>query len=87
MLLGFVTFLFPGATSATRARFAPWHVLAGVVIFLMLIVTAETGLMEKFIFQKLEKGHEAHMVNFIGLLILLFGLCVGLSVVLPLKRK
>ncbi|KAI3796282.1 hypothetical protein L1987_38949 [Smallanthus sonchifolius] len=87
LLLGFVTFLFPGAMSATRARFSPWHIFTGVVIFFMAIVTAETGLIEVFIYQKLHKGQEALVVNFIGLLILIFGICVGLIVVLPLKRK
>ncbi|KAI3744207.1 hypothetical protein L1987_57284 [Smallanthus sonchifolius] len=50
LLLGFVTFLFPGAKSATRARYSPWHIFTGVVIFFMEIVTAETGLMEVFIY-------------------------------------
>ncbi|KAK1425480.1 hypothetical protein QVD17_20832 [Tagetes erecta] len=86
-LLGFVTFLFPGAKSATRARFAPWHIFSGVVIFFMAIAAAETGLMEVFMFHKLERGQEALVVNFIGLLILTFGVCVGLVVVLPLERK
>ncbi|KAJ0435768.1 putative ascorbate ferrireductase (transmembrane) [Helianthus annuus] len=87
LLLGFVTFLFPGAESATRARLAPWHVLFGLVIFAMAIVTAETGITEKFVFLKLKQGQEALVVNFIGLLILLFGIFVGLVVALPLRRK
>ncbi|XP_076898956.1 putative ascorbate-specific transmembrane electron transporter 1 [Bidens hawaiensis] len=52
LLLGIVTFLFPGAKSATRATFAPWHIFTGVGIVFMAIVTAETGLMEEFMFQK-----------------------------------
>ncbi|KAJ0444951.1 putative ascorbate ferrireductase (transmembrane) [Helianthus annuus] len=87
LLLGFVTFLFPGAKSGTRARFAPWHIFTGVVVFFMAIVTAETGLMEVFMFQKLYRGQEALVVNFIGLLVLVFGISVGLIVVLPSKRK
>ncbi|KAL8268796.1 hypothetical protein R6Q59_002594 [Mikania micrantha] len=87
LLLGFVTFLFPGAKSATRARFAPFHIFTGVVIFFMAIVTAETGLMEVFIFHKLQRDQEALVINFIGLLMLVFGISVGLIVVLPLKRK
>ncbi|GJV61552.1 probable ascorbate-specific transmembrane electron transporter 1 [Tanacetum coccineum] len=59
MLVGIATFLFPGAESTTRERIAPWHVFFGVVIFSMAILSAETGLTEKFIFQKLQKGHEA----------------------------
>ncbi|KAI7727133.1 hypothetical protein M8C21_008085, partial [Ambrosia artemisiifolia] len=87
LLLGFVTFLFPGGKSETRARLAPWHVFFGLVIFAMAIVTAETGITEKFIFQKLKHGQEALVVNFIGLLILVFGMFVGLVVVLPIRRK
>nr|XP_043627090.1 probable ascorbate-specific transmembrane electron transporter 1 [Erigeron canadensis] len=86
-LLGFATFLFPGAESTTRAKIAPWHIFFGVVIFLMAIVTAETGLTEKFIFLKLKLGQEALVVNFIGILILLYGIFVGLTVALPLRRK
>ncbi|KAK9074442.1 hypothetical protein SSX86_007040 [Deinandra increscens subsp. villosa] len=87
LLVGFVTFLFPGAQLATRARLAPWHVLFGRIIFVAVIVTAETGITEKFIFQKLKHGQEALVVNFIGLLILLFGMFVGFIVALPLKRS
>ncbi|XP_071739483.1 probable ascorbate-specific transmembrane electron transporter 2 [Rutidosis leptorrhynchoides] len=87
LLIGLVTFVYPGAESATRARFAPWHVFFGVVIFYMAIVTVETGLSENFIFKKLQHGQEALMVNFIGLLILLFGVAVGLTSVLSLRRK
>ncbi|KAI3764021.1 hypothetical protein L2E82_14021 [Cichorium intybus] len=87
LIMGFVTFLFPGAELATRAKFAPWHVFSGVVIFFLGIVTTETGLMEKFIFQKLKRGQEALMVNFIGLLVLLFGISVTIIAVLPLRRK
>lgn len=87
MLVGIATFLFPGAESTTRERIAPWHVFFGVVIFSMAILSAETGLTEKFIFQKLQEGHEALVVNFTGLLLLVFGIVVGLTVVLPLRKK
>ncbi|XP_024987890.1 probable ascorbate-specific transmembrane electron transporter 1 [Cynara cardunculus var. scolymus] len=86
LLFGFFSFLFPGAESATRARIAPWHVFFGVVIFFMAIVSAETGLTEKFYFQRLKRGQEALIVNFIGLLLLLSGITVSLIVVLPLRR-
>ena len=78
--------MFPGAEPATRARVAPWHILFGVIIFLMAIVSVETGITEKFMYQHLMKGQEALVINFIGLLILLFGVTVGLSVVFPLRK-
>lgn len=75
--------MFPGAESGTRSRLAPWHVFFGIVIFFMAIVTAETGLVERFIFLGLQQSQEALIVNFTGLLILLFGISVGLAVILP----
>lgn len=85
-LLGFFSFMFPGAQSSTRARLAPWHVFFGMVIFFMAILTALIGLTEKFFFLGLRRSQEALIVNFTGLLILLFAISVGLSVILP-RRK
>ncbi|KAF5795343.1 putative ascorbate ferrireductase (transmembrane) [Helianthus annuus] len=85
-LLGFFTFFYPRAESTTRANMAPWHAFFGIVLFFMTIVTAETGLTQKFIFQGLLRSQEALMINFTGLLILLFGIFVGLSVILPRRN-
>lgn len=83
-VLGFFSFVFPKARSYARASFIPWHVFLGSVVFLLAICTAESGLVEKFTFLKLQSGQqEALIVNFIGLLIFLFALSVGLTVVLP----
>ncbi|XP_024987891.1 probable transmembrane ascorbate ferrireductase 2 [Cynara cardunculus var. scolymus] len=57
--LGFFSLLFLGPESATRARLARWHVFFSVVIFLMAIVTVETGLTENFLFKHLKRGQEA----------------------------
>ncbi|XP_027154305.1 uncharacterized protein LOC113758650 isoform X1 [Coffea eugenioides] len=61
----------------------PGHVLLGMVIFFMARLSAVTGLIEKFIFTGLRRGQRALMVNFTGLLILLFGVSVGFTVLLP----
>ncbi|KAL8105791.1 putative ascorbate-specific transmembrane electron transporter 1 [Apium graveolens] len=82
-LFAFFSFVFPGADSGTRSRMAPYHVFFGIVIFLMAIISAETGLTERFIFIGLRRGQEALIMNFTGLLILLFGIAVGFSVILP----
>ncbi|CDP22077.1 unnamed protein product, partial [Coffea canephora] len=58
-------------------------VLLGMVIFFMARLSAVTGLIEKFIFTGLRRGQQALMVNFTGLLILLFGVSVGFTVLLP----
>ncbi|EYU45963.1 hypothetical protein ABFS82_04G086200 [Erythranthe guttata] len=77
------TFWYPRAQASTRARLAPWHTVLGTVIFVMAILSAETGLVEKFFFLGLRRSQEALIINFVGLLIFLFGVFVGLSVVLP----
>ncbi|XP_060196419.1 ascorbate-specific transmembrane electron transporter 2-like [Lycium barbarum] len=79
-LLSFLTFLFPGARTSTRSRVVPWHALMGIIIFFMAIVVALTGLVQKFIFLSLTRNEEGLIVNFIGLLILLFGISVGVTV-------
>lgn len=82
-LFALFTFGLRTRDSTTRANFAPWHVLFGMVIFFMAILSAVTGLVEKFIFTDLRRGQEALIVNFTGLLIFLFGISVGLTVLLP----
>ncbi|XP_018629261.1 probable ascorbate-specific transmembrane electron transporter 1 [Nicotiana tomentosiformis] len=82
-LLSFLTFLFPGARTSTRSRVVPWHALIGIIIFFLAIVAAETGLVQKFIFLGLTRNQEGLIVNFTGLLILLFGISVGVAVLLP----
>ncbi|KAK2989690.1 hypothetical protein RJ640_000129 [Escallonia rubra] len=80
-LFGLSMFLFP-ASSLTRARALPWHVCGGRALLYMAICAAETGLMEKFGFLRLQHSREAHLINFLGLAILLFGITVDLSVAL-----
>ncbi|KAI3734137.1 hypothetical protein L6452_13600 [Arctium lappa] len=82
-LLAFFSFAYPGTESARRARMVPWHVFFGIVIFFMTIVTAETGLTQKFISLGLQSSQEALIINFTGLLILLLGISVGLIIILP----
>uniref|UniRef100_A0A7N0TGF8 Cytochrome b561 domain-containing protein n=1 Tax=Kalanchoe fedtschenkoi TaxID=63787 RepID=A0A7N0TGF8_KALFE len=82
-LFAFFVFFSPGAQMSTRANLAPWHLFLGAVIFLMIIITAETGLVQKFIFLGLGRSQEALIVNFTGLLILLFAVSVGFSILLP----
>uniref|UniRef100_A0A0E0QVR9 Cytochrome b561 domain-containing protein n=1 Tax=Oryza rufipogon TaxID=4529 RepID=A0A0E0QVR9_ORYRU len=81
-LVGFVYFVFPGAVMTMRADYAPWHILLGIVIFLMAICTAETGL-ARFIFPFHGYPSEAFVVNFTGLAILMFGVAVVVAVILP----
>ncbi|XP_019180179.1 PREDICTED: probable ascorbate-specific transmembrane electron transporter 1 [Ipomoea nil] len=79
-VFSFFTFLFPSSRSSSKA---PWHALFGLIIFSMGILSAVTGLLEKFISLDLKRDQEGLIVNFIGLLLLLFGISVGLTVLLP----
>ncbi|KAK3040708.1 hypothetical protein RJ639_027998 [Escallonia herrerae] len=81
-LLAFFSFWFPGAESSTRAKLAPWHIFLGIVIFLMAILSAETGLVERFSFLQLGRTQEALIVNFTGVLLFLFAVSVGITVIL-----
>ncbi|XP_071682293.1 probable ascorbate-specific transmembrane electron transporter 1 [Lolium perenne] len=80
-LVAFVYFVFPGAMMTMRADYAPWHIFFGIVIFLMAICTAETGLV-RFIFPG-NYPSEAFVVNFNGIAIFMFGVAVVLAVILP----
>ncbi|KAL5553318.1 hypothetical protein UlMin_040719 [Ulmus minor] len=81
--LGFFTYLFPGAQMSTRGSYLPWHTFGGIVIFLLAICTAETGLVQRFNDLGLGKSQEGLIVNFTGLLIFLFAVSVSLSIILP----
>lgn len=79
-LVAFLTFLFPGAKVTTQANYLPYHAFFGIIIFIMAIISAETGLVEKFIHSGLFHGTEAPLVNFIGVVICLFGIATILTV-------
>ncbi|XP_028787100.1 probable ascorbate-specific transmembrane electron transporter 1 [Neltuma alba] len=82
-LLAFFTFFFPGAEMSRRASMKPWHRLMGMVIFLLAVCTAETGLVQRFQYLKLGRSQEGLVLNFSALLLFLFAVTVGLSVTLP----
>lgn len=82
-VLGFFTFFFPGAAMPKRADLLPWHTFFGMVIFLLAVCTAETGLVLRFNALNLGLNQRGLIVNFTGLLIFLFGVSVTLSVILP----
>lgn len=79
-LLGLIVFLPPGGSVEMKARIAPLHVSGGRALLFMAICTALTGLMEKATFLELKHHNEARVINFLGLMILLFGIAVDVSV-------
>ncbi|KAK8941783.1 putative ascorbate-specific transmembrane electron transporter 1 [Platanthera guangdongensis] len=82
-VIGFTCFWFPGATKGRRVDVKPWHAFFGIVIFILAIFTAGTGLIQRFRFLNLLTGSEALVLNFTGIAIVFFGIFVVLSVVLP----
>ncbi|KAL2347820.1 hypothetical protein Fmac_001820 [Flemingia macrophylla] len=84
-ILGFFAYFFPGAEKSTRGRLLPWHRFMGMVIFLLAVATAETGLVQYFEAVGLFRSQEALILNFTGLLLFLFAVFVSLSVILPIN--
>lgn len=82
-MLAFFSFVFPGSNTWSRTPYLPWHVFLGTVVFLVAVCTAETGIVEKFLILGLRRNREALIVNFTGLLLFLFAVSVGLTVLLP----
>lgn len=78
-IFGFATFWVPRSHDE-RAAAAPWHVCFGRAILYMAICTALTGIMQIFTLLKLVDSNEAHLLNFTGLSILLFGITVDLAI-------
>ena len=86
-IVGFVSFFYPGAAPNIRKEALPWHVLAGIFVYSLMIITAQLGFLEKLTF--LESGGlakyclEAVLVNSTALIVLLLGAFVVLVAVLP----
>ncbi|PKU68324.1 putative ascorbate-specific transmembrane electron transporter 1 [Dendrobium catenatum] len=82
-LLGFTFFLFPGATLTMRAIMKPWHFFFGLTIFILAIISSATGIVRRFSLIGLRRGSETLVLNFTGIAIILYGITVILSVILP----
>ncbi len=77
--VGFFTFFYPKASQNTRASFLSTHVWFGIVVFILLMATLCSGLMNK---QRLVfKGDNTYspsmiLLNTIGVLVVLGGVAV-----------
>ncbi|GAB4828681.1 hypothetical protein Ancab_018346 [Ancistrocladus abbreviatus] len=78
-LFGLCAFWVP-QPGMNKAIMLPWHVCLGRALLYMAICTAETGLMQVFIRSGLVVSHEARLINFTALSVLLFGITVDLSI-------
>ncbi|XP_018052751.1 PREDICTED: cytochrome b561-like isoform X2 [Atta colombica] len=85
---GCVSFLYPGLQTPLRASYMPLHVFFGIAAFVGAIASCLLGLNEKAIFALQSKYSafvsEGILINFIGLLLVLFG---GLSVYLVTQER
>ncbi|CAI0459279.1 unnamed protein product [Linum tenue] len=83
---GAAFYMFRGAQMSAKASYLPWHIFVGSIIFLMAVGTALTGIVRQFAILGLGNDQEGHIVNSIGLLLVLFAATVGLTVVLPYEK-
>jgi cytochrome b-561 len=89
-VFGLVTFFFPSATPSVRRAALPWHALFGLFVYILALVTAELGFLEKLTFLQsggLDKyGAEALLVNFTALVVVLFGAAVVVAAIAPVHH-
>ncbi|XXG45284.1 hypothetical protein AAC387_Pa02g0406 [Persea americana] len=90
-IFGFIVFFYPGTAESVRGEVRPWHILFGLLVYALAVISTELGFLEKLTF--LEKsglnkyGPEAFLVNFMGLIVLLLGGAVLLSVIAPAHTR
>ncbi|XP_022738511.1 transmembrane ascorbate ferrireductase 1 [Durio zibethinus] len=83
-IYGFLVFFYPGGSTELRRESLPWHVLFGLLVYILAIGNASIGFLEKLTFLEnsgLEKyGAEAYLVNFTALVTILYGAFVIFTV-------
>ncbi|KAM3294471.1 hypothetical protein ACQJBY_037390 [Aegilops geniculata] len=84
-LIGFAVFWMPGTHEHTRAAAAPVHVAGGLVIFLLAVCAAQTGLVQKS--ASATPGTEARLINVTGLFIVFYGVTVAATVMLRIATR
>jgi cytochrome b-561 len=76
---GFLAFFFPDASPATRCSAMPRHAIASLLVFALVVATAQLGFLEKLTFLqgpplRLPKySAKVLLVNFTALVVLLLG--------------
>lgn len=83
-VFGFVVFFYPGGNSEIRRDSLPWHVLLGMLIYVMAVGNACLGFLEKLTFLEVnglaKYGSEAFLVNFTAIATVLYGVFVFLTI-------
>ncbi|KAL6132005.1 PREDICTED: transmembrane ascorbate ferrireductase 1 [Fragaria vesca subsp. vesca] len=84
-IYGFLVFFYPKGSPGLRSESVPWHVILGLLVYVLAVGNATLGYLEKLTFLEssgLEKyGSEAFLVNFTALVTILFGVFVIFSVI------
>ncbi|KAL6127729.1 hypothetical protein ACLB2K_071092 [Fragaria x ananassa] len=84
-IYGFLVFFYPKGSPGLRSKSVPWHVILGLLVYVLAVGNATLGFLEKLTFLEssgLEKfGSEAFLVNFTALVTILFGVFVIFSVI------
>lgn len=86
--MGFISFWHRGEVRMSRMRVLPWHVFLGLYTYGLVVITAETGLLEKLTFLQtngvvLKRCSEAMIVNGLGIWLAMLCAVVILTAVTP----
>ncbi|KAI9112123.1 hypothetical protein K1719_017019 [Acacia pycnantha] len=79
-IYGFVIFMYPGGDPSLRRVSMPWHIVFGLMVYVMVVAASLLGYLEKLTF--LEKkglakfGSQAYLVNFTCVVTVLFAALV-----------
>ncbi|KAJ6672072.1 CYTOCHROME B561-RELATED [Salix viminalis] len=83
-IYGFTVFFSRGRSTAIRSKSLPWHVLFGILLYILAVGNAALGFLEKLTFLQssgiARRGPEALLVNFTAVITILYGVFVILSV-------
>ncbi|KAK4283177.1 hypothetical protein QN277_000159 [Acacia crassicarpa] len=79
-IYGFVIFMYPGGDPCLRSVSMPWHIVFGLMVYVMVVAAAVLGYLEKLTFLEnkgLAKfGSQAYLVNFTSVVTVLFAVLV-----------
>ncbi|KAL6320748.1 hypothetical protein AAG906_008748 [Vitis piasezkii] len=82
-IYGFLIFFYPGGTLGLRSASLPWHVLFGLLVYVLVVGNAELGFLEKLTFLEssglAKYGAEALLVNFTAIVTILYGVFVVMT--------
>lgn len=86
-IYGFLVFFYPAGTVSLRSASLPWHVLFGLLLYVLVVANAALGFLEKLTFLEsgglAKYGAEALMVNFTAIITILYGVFVVMTALSP----